>query len=375
MVATQRNIQTIAIAMFILFFGFLGGQPAAKADHINLGGLNKRPDAQEAALVVSASASQLAQVLEKEYAVSQLAQRLQRLAGTATRLASLLETGEKGPRVMRVFRRIVRMNEFLRMDFHRLYNRPAAEVLRDWYELAYAYRDLEIAMMNEPVGGRGYIVQGKLEQSDFIFEMDTLAGIESECQEFMRISNLKSIDDMVIFDQRYHNSGWWKPAQTCAILALNARLQNGSAPIVFAGKVEATPFSIEAFSINDVRDAIAQFVPAIMGGQSADDIVMNGKRYHTSGWWKPEAVVTLLSYNIQDPNARLVASGTLEESPFNFSGETRTEVRSVCLDYYSKVFGTKKIDDAVVNGQRRHTSGWWTGEQACMMVSTLTVEQ
>jgi hypothetical protein len=104
-----------------------------------------------------------------------------------------------------------------------------------------------------------------------------------------------------------------------------------------------------------------------------DDISVNGEAMRNGpSYWSGQQVADIVVSNIVDPYALYSASGTIEGTPFSFSGDSPQEIQQECRAFVSSVMDSEWIDDVTVEGQARHNnSGWWNESEVCMIVSSL----
>jgi hypothetical protein len=130
-----------------------------------------------------------------------------------------------------------------------------------------------------------------------------------------------------------------------------------------------------AFSGVDARAVYAQcqsHMASVGGMDWVDDVVLDGQPFrNTFGYWTPDQLCALVASRVVDPDARWLAAGSIEDTPFQFSGATREAIQSQCT-WFLSAFDDLWIDDIEVNGvTRRNDFGYWEAPEACMAISSL----
>ena len=222
----------------------------------------------------------------------------------------------------------------------------------------------------------GSYFQGSFEEMDVYFSGDDADAVYQDCDNFLTMSGGASyVDDITIFGTAHHNGpSYWGQQELCSIVALNVQPQSGSFTALLEGQIEdGVPFSVGG-TIEDVRNRLATYIPMVAGSY-VDDLNINGVVHHNGpSYWNAEAIVAILSYNIEQPGMPVVARGNVEETPFAFAGWTRDDIQTQCIDFVDTI-GTSYLDDVVVNGTARHNGpSYWSSAEVCMIVSSLASE-
>lgn len=217
-----------------------------------------------------------------------------------------------------------------------------------------------------------YQFQGRFEDTDVFFSGMSPEDVFDECMVYASGASLSLVDDVTIFGAAHHNGpAFWSGEQLCAMAALNARTEPPVGGPSISGRIEDFPFRIEG-DVETIRSTLRRFVPVAVSGALIDDVQIEGTNHHNGpGFWSPDAVATMIAFNIADPTAALTARGDIEGAPFVFSGANATDIREQCLQFVEQV-GASMVDDVTVNGEHRHnTPSFWNASEICMMVSSL----
>ncbi|MCB9507818.1 MAG: hypothetical protein H6700_09890 [Myxococcales bacterium] len=230
--------------------------------------------------------------------------------------------------------------------------------------------DLAVVLPPPPLPRWGF--RGTFESLDVAFDGASIDELHASCTAFTsRSDSLGWVDDITVNGARVHNSsGYWSPASLCAIVALNARADI-PLPVVVQGDVEGIPFAVQQCEGADA--IISRFLPAALAQTWLDDVRVNGTATHNSrGYWSPTEVVAIVNAGIVDELGALIATGTIEDVPFQFTGNSPDEIAQRCEAFVTSATDGEWIDDVTVNGQRRHNnSGWWQPADVCMIVGSL----
>ncbi len=219
------------------------------------------------------------------------------------------------------------------------------------------------------------IFDGKFEGSDVTFAGRTAEDVQRDCATFTSSVPQNWVDEIEIAGRSYRNrSGYWGADALCSIAAANATPRRGECGATIQGSIETTPF---AFCARD-QDALASLVTTLVPNLTTswvDDMVINGQTIRNrSGYWNARAVTAILLNNTVDETTALQAAGTVESVPFVFSARTARELRASCEAFWTELNFTW-ADDMVINGQsRRNRRGYWSGAEACMIVSSVAQE-
>ena len=214
---------------------------------------------------------------------------------------------------------------------------------------------------------------GRFEQTDVTFSGRNADEVASDCQAFASRVSLSWVDDVQFAGRSYHNSsGYWNADALCSIAAANASSASGECGVSVQGTIESTPFAFCARDSDELAATVNRHLPNLVGSW-VDDMVVNGQTLRNrSGYWNTQAVTAILLNSTPDESCALQASGTIESVPFTFSAHTPQELRSKCESFWTQ-FDFTWADDMVVNGEtRRNRRGYWSGAEACMIVSSVS---
>lgn len=222
----------------------------------------------------------------------------------------------------------------------------------------------------------GSYFQGSFEEMDVYFSGDDADAVYRDCDNFLTSSGgANYVDDITIFGTTHHNGpSYWGQQELCAIVALNVQPQSGSFTALLEGQIEdGVPFSVGG-TIDDVRDRLTTYIPMVASSY-VDNLNINGVVHHNGpSYWNADAIVAILSYNIEQPGMPVVARGNLEETPFVFAGWSRDDIQTQCVDFVDTI-GSTYLDDVVVNGTARHNGpSYWNSTEVCMIVTSLATE-
>jgi hypothetical protein len=142
--------------------------------------------------------------------------------------------------------------------------------------------------------------------------------------------------------------------------------------LTFSGRFEDIDVFFSGYSQSDIRAECMAYIGSSHAFDWVDDIVIDGRAYHrTFGWWSPSALCVIAANNTVDPWASLIAEGTIEGTPFLFTGDSTSEIRSQCESFIYGALDDEWLDDLTVNGVHRHnSSGWWDAPDVCMIVAS-----
>lgn len=142
--------------------------------------------------------------------------------------------------------------------------------------------------------------------------------------------------------------------------------------LVFQGRFESQDVRFSGETVDELH---GQCVSYARGAslRMVDDIVVNGQAHRNGpSYWEADALCGIAALNAAGGQGDWRASGTIEDVPFSFIGESADDLRDQCMRYAPAALGRTSIDDVVVNGQaRRNGPSYWSVAEACMMVSAM----
>lgn len=240
------------------------------------------------------------------------------------------------------------------------------------------YRDPSQVPTPAPLPPSSWSFRGAFEGTDVFFQGATVDQVNASCLSYVASSGgARMVDDVTVWSARAHNaSSYWDDQELCALVALNTRPDDGSVETTLSGDVEGWSFQVQG-SRDEVRRLLRTYVPRLADSGWVDDITINGAHYHNgSSYWDPSMLATIFAYNVEPVGSGYVARGTIESTPFVFSGATANDVQSECNAFFASGVSDSMIDDITVNGQPRHNGpSYWDAGQTCMLVTSLATPQ
>jgi hypothetical protein len=155
----------------------------------------------------------------------------------------------------------------------------------------------------------------------------------------------------------------------------------GAVPVVVPelevrARFEGNDVVFQAADARGIYDRCQAHMATVGGMDWVDDVVLGGQSFrNTFGYWTPDQLCVMVASSVDDPEARWIARGTIEDTPFQFTGDTRDELQAQCR-WFLSAFDDLWIDDIEVNGtQQRNAFGYWDSPEACMAIGARASER
>jgi len=364
----------------ILFLTLSFAAPSAWADHTPV---------PRHGFIGKAKLNQKARTLQKEN--KEFAQSLQRgnlrrglrrdLAVFTASVEHLIQTTSRSnPRrpVLRAFKNVKANFLKLRRKFHRKMRRPGERVLNAWYDVAFAFEKLDRKMaqfpklISRPEIRPSMAFTGKINNTDVFFSGVSHDALNARCVGFLKTS-ISSVRSLEIRGTTHRKKfGAWTIERACALVSLNAKVQNGPAKARLNAQIARTPIRAQALNQRALRVALKTLIPRA-APRGARRVSIGSKAYKKRhGRWTPDAIVAIFLNEASSQKKSLVSRGTLDDTPFSFGGMNRQELRKKCLSFFAAVSNSQGVRSISVNGvDRRAKGGFWKPNEACMIVSSL----
>ena len=215
--------------------------------------------------------------------------------------------------------------------------------------------------------------EGSFEWVDVFFSGPDAETIFDACSTYVSSAGTSMVDDVMIFGTLHHNGpSYWDNRALCSMAAANARPRVGDCPVRISGQVEDVPFDFCGVSVVAVREAISTYVPMLAMGGMIDDITIDGVPHHNGpSYWDTDEVTAMILSSVIDRSATVIARGSIEDSPFVFTGYDAADIRAQCETYVGEM-NISMVDDITVNGETRHNGpSYWNTAEICMIISSL----